>query len=332
MQWMNAGNTLRLGQNDDGRRLDRILRIALGELPLSAIHRAIRKGTIRVNGARQSPDYRCRAGDIIEYSLLEYHASPVKTKTLQVESLQVSVQSFDSSIILLEAEDLLFINKPAGILVHDGADSLEAWVRGYLSGKLEASQAFSPGPLHRLDRNTSGMIVFSRSISGARVFSEALRNGSVRKVYLALLEGGIKARLNWNDIMTRDPLLRKSFVGSPNAAPSDAKEAIMEVSPILSNADFTLAAVKLKTGRTHQIRAQASAHSHPLAGDLKYGGAPAPMPYYLHAWELSFASRLFPDVPPDLFAPLPRHFLKKLQSVFSIAENDVYSILRLFRF
>ena len=328
---MKAGNTLRLGLNDDGRRLDRILRIALAELPLSTIHKAIRKGNIRVNGTRQSPEYRCRAGDVIEYSLPKYLASPIKPSAQPLDSLQVWVHSLDSSIILLETENLLFINKPAGTLVHDGEDSLEAWVRGYLAGKLEASQAFSPGPLHRLDRNTSGMIAFSRSISGARVFSEALRNGSVRKVYLALLEGRIKARLTWNDLMTRDPSLHKSFIGGLNAAPGDAKKALTEVTPILSTADFTLAAMNLETGRTHQIRAQASAHGHPLSGDLKYGGAPAPMPYYLHAWKLSFETQPFSDVPLDLIAPLPRCFLEKLQSTFSITENDVYSTLRQFR-
>ena len=332
MKGMNAGITLRLGQNDDGRRLDKILRIALGELPLSAIHKAIRKGTIKVNGARQTPDYRCRAGDIIEYRHLKGLTSPQKRERESIEHSQRLNQPFDSSILLLETEDLLFINKPAGILVHDGADSLEAWVRGYLSGKLEESQAFSPGPLHRLDRNTSGMIVFSRSIFGARVFSEALRTGSVRKVYVALLKGEMRERLTWSDMMTRDAALHKSYISNPNAAQVDAKKALAVAQPILSNADLTLAAIKLETGRTHQIRAQASAHGYPLAGDLKYGGGAAPEPYYLHAWELSFASQLFPDVPLDLVAPLPLCFLEKVKSTFSIAESDVYSMLRQFRF
>ena len=332
MKGMNAATTLRLGQNDDGRRLDRILRIALDGLPLSAIHKAIRKGAIKVNGVRQTPDYRCRAGDIIEYRHLKALVSPQKRGPESAEHLRRPNQPFDPSTILLETEDLLFINKPSGVLVHDGAHSLEAWVRGYLSGKLEESQAFSPGPLHRLDRNTSGMIVFSRSIFGARVFSEALRTGSVRKVYLARLKGEMKERLAWSDMMTRDAALHKSSISNPNATQVDAKKALAVAKPILANSAYTLAAIKLETGRTHQIRAQASAHGYPLAGDLKYGGGSVPMPYYLHAWELSFAFQLFPDVPLDLVAPLPHSFLEMLESAFSIAESDVYSTLRQFRF
>ena len=332
MKGMNTPTTLRLGQNDDGRRLDKILRIALGELPLSAIHKAIRKGMIKVNGVRQTPDYRCKAGDIIEYHHLEGVTLPLKNRPKSAESSQLASQPSDSAMLLLETKDLLFINKPAGILVHDGEDSLEAWVRGYLSGKLEESQAFSPGPLHRLDRNTSGIIVFSRSIFGARAFSEALKAGSVRKVYVALLKGEMKERLVWSDMLTRDASIHKSYVSNPNAAPTDAKQAHAIAQPILSKAGFTLAAIRLETGRTHQIRAQASAHGYPLAGDIKYGGGSAPEPYYLHAWELSFASPLFPDVPLDLVAPLPRCFLEKAESVFSIAKSDVYSSLRQFRF
>ena len=279
---METDNLLRLGQNDDGRRLDRILRIALHELPLSAIHKALRKGNIRVNGARQPPEYRCRVGDIIEYSIAR-GLKPVSPLSQDQGSAHTQL-TLDPSLILKETEDLLFINKPAGLLVHDGERSLEAMVKRYLSSALDASLSFSPGPLHRLDRNTSGIVAFSRSIKGARVFSEALRQGNVRKLYLALLEGQLESPMSWNDMISRDPTMRKSFIGPAIdrlSSLGEAKEAAIEMNPIVSNGKLTLAAVKLKTGRTHQIRAQASTHGYPLAGDLKYGGKPAAKPYYL---------------------------------------------------
>jgi 23S rRNA pseudouridine955/2504/2580 synthase len=234
---------------------------------------------------------------------------------------------------LLETPDLLFLDKPAGLLVHDGDNSLEAMVRRYLSGKLDASQSFVPGPLHRLDRNTSGVIAFSRSISGARVFSEALRQGLASKTYIALLEGQAGEPELWNDLVVRDGTTRKSRVEGreklrePTAG---AKEAIAEMIPLLANDHASLAVIRLLTGRTHQIRTQAAAHGHPLLGDAKYGSPSKELSYYLHAWKLSFRTRLFNELPPEIIAPLPRNFIEKTQSIFSIDEKGVYSKLRHF--
>ena len=331
---MNSGDMLRLGCDDDGRRLDRILRKILQDFPLSAIHRALRKGDIRVNGHRQSPDYRCHEGDSIEYRHLVRHPSPSAAPSPKTDSIPDQLSSTPLSI-LLETADLLILNKPIGQLVHDGADSLDALVKIYLHGKLEASLAFTPGPLHRLDRNTSGIIAFSRSMAGARLFSEALRRGSVRKTYVALLEGKLDAATEWRDMIFRDPSQHKSFIDAvspPHLSPTEGKEAITELFPLASGADCTLAAMKLQTGRTHQIRAQSAFHGHPLLGDLKYGGTRSARPYYLHAWALDFENQILPGLPLEINAPLPNYFLEKIRSSFSMSGNEVYSVLRQFRF
>lgn len=328
---MKTGNTLLLGQNDDGRRLDRILRKAFGDIPLSAIHMALRKGKIRVNGIIRPPEYLCKAGEIVEYFLRLAPEPPSPPSRDGFGS--PAAPSLELSLILLETPDLLFLDKPAGLLVHDGDNSLEAMVRRYLSGKLDASQSFAPGPLHRLDRNTSGVIAFSRSISGARVFSEALRQGLASKTYIALLEGQAGEPELWNDLVVRDGTTRKSRVEGReelHEPTSGAKEAIAEMVPLLANDHATLALIRLLTGRTHQIRSQAAAHGHPLLGDRKYGSPSKELRYYLHAWKLSFRTRLFDELPPEIIAPLPRYFIEKAQSIFSIDEKGVYSKLRHF--
>mgnify|MGYP001250082947 CR=1 FL=1 len=346
---MKTGARLVLGKDDEGRRLDRVLRIALGGMPLSAIHRALRKGDIRVGGARRDPESRCAAGDIVEISgvLLSPGANlpGEPSEKPQAESPPADQNSSRHSPtpssafpILLETPDLVFVDKPIGILVHDGDDSLEALVRQYLAPTLAPSLSFAPGPLHRLDRNTSGVVAFSKSIDGARAFSEALRERRITKTYLALLEGRIEGNVAWDDLIVRDGVSRRSLVSAasdvvspprganPSTDPraAGAKEALTEVTPLAFSDGFTLAEIALGTGRTHQIRAQAAAHGHPLAGDRKYGGQPCEQPYYLHAWRLSTSGIRIAELPPAVEAPIPYYFIEKLRERFPEGEFEVY--------
>lgn len=346
---MKTGARLVLGKDDEGRRLDRVLRIALGEMPLSAIHRALRKGDIRVGGARRDPESRCAAGEVVEISgvLLspgvdlagEPSEKPQdESRPADPNASRRSTTPSPSFPLLLETPDLVFIDKPIGVLVHDGSDSLEALVRQYVAPTLSPSLSFAPGPLHRLDRNTSGVIAFSKSIDGARAFSEALRERRVTKTYVALLEGRIEESAAWEDFIARDGGSRRSLVSSaPDDVPSSpgagssaslraagAKEALTKVTPLAFSDGLTLAEIALGTGRTHQIRAQAAAHGHPLAGDRKYGGRPCEQPYYLHAWRLSTSGIRIAGLPPSVEAPIPYYFIEKVRNLFPKAEFEVY--------
>ena len=193
-------------------------------------------------------------------------------------------------------------------------------MRTSLAGRITDSLAFTPGPLHRLDRNTSGLIMFSRSLRGAQQFTEKLRQRRLVKLYLAVLQGRISERLRWED-----PLLRREGVtvrdtreGSPGRT---------EVLPLVTEAGHTLAVIRIHTGKTHQIRAQAAHHGHPLTGDVKYGGQPRPGGFRLHAWRL-----LDPATPP-LFPPLtadpPEGFFVPLSKVLNPRDLDTLLIKRL---
>ena len=263
------------GRDDVGRRLDRVVRRLLPSAPLSRIFQAIRTGEIQVGGRVAAGAYRVREGDVIR----------VRAELAEESAVQAIRPPTDAppdwllSAILLENEHLLVLNKPRGLLVH-GEGSVEQAVRAYLAPRLPASLSFVPGPLHRLDRNTSGLLAFGKSLSGARLFSELLRQGAIGKLYLGLLEGALAERAEWEDTLirtSRDASTRQS-AGGANARTTAV--------PLLRGGRLTLAAIQIATGFTHQIRAQAQIHGYPLAGDRKYGGSPRPGGYLLHAWIL----------------------------------------------
>jgi 23S rRNA pseudouridine955/2504/2580 synthase len=309
--------TLTAAADDDGRRLDRILRKALPDIPLSAIHGLLRKRRVLVDGVPGNAAERVRAGSVIQV--------PVTGGQKRTPRGGASSAAPD---ILWEGAGLLVLNKPAGLVVHGPAfispasgagRSLEAQVQGYLAPKLPPSLSFKPGPLHRLDKPTSGIIVFSTSLEGARNFSAAIRERRVRKTYLALLEGILDRDETWEDALIRNRNLGKSFtVPAGHAGPGLSRTARTRVYPLAHTttgpAKATLVRLELDTGRTHQIRAHAAARGLPLAGDRKYGGGRGG--FLLHAWTLELPEQILPEVPRRLEAPLPENFRRRIQELF----------------
>ncbi len=301
------------------------------ELPLSAIYRALRRKRITVNGARAVPERHLEEGDCIavDDSLLgfpgEGGATRAEPPEMRAQSRgETAATERDASerlapLILASSADLLVLNKPRGMPAH-GEGGLDRLVRAALASRSAASLSFFPGPLHRLDRNTSGLIVFPRSARGARSFTEVLRSGGLRKRYLALLEGlwplGAGGASIWEDRLVRDKRRRLSL-----PAP-DGRLARATACPLLSRSGHTLALIDLETGLTHQIRAQAAARGLPLAGDTKYGAHPWRGGYILHAWILAFAHPLFPDLPKRFEAPLPASARERLAALFGATRLD----------
>jgi 23S rRNA pseudouridine955/2504/2580 synthase len=295
--------------DDDGRRLDRILRKALPDLPLSRLHHLLRKGRVLVDGVPGKAADRVRRGAVIQ--------APLGEGRLMGPSATGAHKGRVAP--LWEGGGLLVLNKPGGVAVH-GPDSLESRVQAYLAGTLPPSLSFKPGPLHRLDTPTSGIVVFSTSLAGARSFSALLRSRRIRKTYLALLDGPLEGDETWVDALVRDRERGKSFTAE--AGDDDAREARTRVYPLArTGADrgVTLARLEIDTGRTHQIRAQAAAHGHPLAGDRKYGGSEQRGGFLLHAWMLELPEQpeqTLPGIPRRLAAPLPDNFRKRIRELF----------------
>ena len=170
-----------IGKDDIDRRIDRVVRKFLKTTPLTIIYKNIRSGFIRVNNKKIKNDYRMLEHDVLFIEDNFFNKSQQSEHKFSVTSI-----NFET---VFQNDDILIINKPVGINVQAATKddiSLDKIIKDDFirSGKAEKSLSFLPGPLHRLDKNTSGLLAFSQSLIGARIFSEAFVNHSIKKTYL----------------------------------------------------------------------------------------------------------------------------------------------------
>jgi 23S rRNA pseudouridine955/2504/2580 synthase len=318
---MNFITAATVQKDDEGKRADRIFRIVLGKMPLSRIYKEIRSGFLRINGKRTKEDSKVSAGDTVDVAqiLMEF-VQPAEPKK---SAHTINRESFKKRIVF-EDHGILVINKKKGELVHSDGSSkrftpLDQLVREYLEGETPGSISFSPGPLHRLDRNTSGIIAFGKSAEGAREFSSALQNRETRKCYIALLDGKLTEQEHWEDFLTRDEKTNTTHVAK------NGDMAITIATPFLISAGMTLAQVEIKTGRTHQIRCQASCHHHPLTGDAKYHGSHNEAGYYLHSCCIIAGERTITGAPSEEFTAAVAALMKCPEEEVKSAINQIIS-------
>ncbi len=290
--------------------MDRILRRYLPKVPLSGIYRLIRKGLVRLDGARVSPDTAAPLGSELWIARID-HGAPAGTAgaaTPGTSSVQdAKIPDMPASVpgnacsVLLETPDLLFILKGAGIPVH-GKGSLDSLIPQ--SKAARESLSFRSGPLHRLDRGTSGLIVFSKTLKGARWFTSLVAKREAVKQYYGIMIGSLEGNREWYD------------------EGADGKGMITFVTPLATRGGSrprTLALFRILTGRKHQIRYQCARHGFPLEGDQRYNpsGEPVQGGYFLHAWRIAFPGGERPEgVPQEVTAPLPVRFVLRLEELF----------------
>jgi 23S rRNA pseudouridine955/2504/2580 synthase len=252
---------LEVTEDQAGQRLDNFVHKLLGDLPRSRIYRVIRKGEVRVNGHRAGPDTRLQAHDKIRIP-------PVKVRPAS----EIGVPSSNlldviSKAIVYQDDNILVLDKPAGLAVHGGS--------GINFGAIEGLRALRPGEslelVHRLDRDTSGVLLVARNTTTLRTLHALLREkGDFEKRYLALIKGKWDLGRKRIDI----PLRTDLRVGGERTVRADAsgKPSVSEFRPIqFFGKRATLMEVTIFTGRTHQIRVHALHAGHPVAGDPKYG-------------------------------------------------------------
>lgn len=280
-----------VSSNDDGRRLDKVLRALWPSLPLGAMMKAFRKKQVRVNGARADFDQRLLQGQ------------EVVVPWEPMSQVSVSDGSVFGPLKTLYRDDSVWvIDKPAGLLsqpdVKDG-DSVVSRARS-------AEGCFQPQAVHRLDRNTSGVMVLALTGKALRELSDLWREGGVTKTYLALVEGEITSpgRIDL-------PLLKNEETNKV-VVDEKGKEALTLYTPLIRGRGCTLCEVTIVTGRSHQIRVHMAHIGHPVIGDVKYGDADPlragrPM---LHARSLSFPWPKGGDNVVTVVAPVPGDMLK----------------------
>jgi 23S rRNA pseudouridine955/2504/2580 synthase len=292
---------LEVGERGEGQRLDNFLARFLKDVPKTHIFRVIRKGEVRVNGKRAKPDQRLLASDIVRVPPVRVGAAapPRRAPPAMVQGL--------IGAIIYEDPRLLVIDKPAGIAVHGGS--------GVSFGVIEGLRAARPDEtlelVHRIDRDTSGLLMIARKPAALRTLHALMRDGKVEKRYLALVKGKWELGRKRIDV----PLRTDIRVGGERTvkAHESGKEAVSVFKPVqFFGKQASLVEVSLETGRTHQIRVHAAHAGYPLAGDEKYGEeefnekmkASGLTRMFLHAHQLSFT---WPDtgVEFNASAPLP---------------------------
>lgn len=243
-----------------GQRLDNFLLTRLKNVPKSHIYRIVRKGEVRVNKKRIDPNYRLQAGDIVRVPPLKLDVVKAPLKPSQ------SLSELLLSRVLYEDKGLIIINKPSGIPVHGGSK--------VNLGLVEALRNIYPKLphlelVHRLDADTSGCLILAKKRSVLRELHEMMREGAVKKIYLALTFG------HWQpqDYRVEAPLMKNHLSSGERIVKVDTegKESLTVFEPIEKYENATLVEATLHTGRTHQIRVHAQYKKHPIAGDEKYG-------------------------------------------------------------
>ncbi|WKC58348.1 RNA pseudouridine synthase [Borrelia sp. P9F1] len=312
MRALNVGkyNIINVLKNDDGKRLDSVL-IKFLKFSKSRVMKHIRNGDILLNKLKVPFSHRVFQGDeIYLYKPLIQELS-TNLRSGRVEEDMVTREVRER--IVYEDEDLLVINKKRGILVH-GGNSLDALVNFYLLNENLKSLSFKPSAVHRIDRNTSGIIIFAKNLDSARILSRAFSCGGVIKKYIALLEGEIKTATVYRNFLYRDKVARKTLVFEK----SDKINAVTHVKPILISKFFTLAEISIETGFTHQIRAQCAFNGHALVDDKKYHSKYRKANYFLHSFLVEFREPLF--LKNGFFVEPRSDFLQRVSDIFGVYE------------
>lgn len=242
-----------------GQRIDNFLRNRLKNVPKSMIYRVLRKGEVRVNKKRIKPEYKLQAGDVIRVPPIKIpetaQAEAPSTKLNRVAELE--------KCVIYEDDHMLVLNKPSGTAVHGGS--------GLHFGAIEAMRALRPDArflelVHRIDRDTSGILLIAKKRSALRHLQAQFREKTVQKYYFALTMG------NWKPSMKKvtAPLLKNEVNSivrvNPDGKPSETRFKVLEPFD-----QATLVQASPITGRTHQIRVHAQYVGHPLAWDDRYG-------------------------------------------------------------
>jgi len=255
---MNDLNKLRatvveIGEESAAQRIDNFLLRRLRGVPKSHVYRVLRSGEVRVNSGRVGPDYRLRIGDRVRVPPVRVSASQKTAKPAEFP-------------VVYEDPALLVLDKPAGVAVHGGS--------GVSFGVIESLRAARPQTkvlelAHRLDRDTSGLLIVCQKRSALVELHRQLREGEVEKVYTAIVKGAPA-----QDAFDVSEPLHKYVTGSGERRVSvqeGGRSALTKVTVKKRGAQFSLLEVRLLTGRTHQIRVHLAHAGHPVLGDEKYG-------------------------------------------------------------
>ena len=289
----------------ENMRLDAYISSKKTNLSRTNIQRLIEEGNVLVNGQKKKISYKVQIGDNIEINIPEAKETSIKAENIPVE-------------VVYEDDQLLVVNKPKGMVVHpangnpDGTlvNAIMAMCKGSLSG---IGGEIRPGIVHRLDKDTSGLLIVAKNDLAHINMSNQIKDRQVKKIYIALVKGNI----NENEATINMPIGRSTKDRKKMAVRKDGKEAITHFKVLKRYKNYTLLEVKIDTGRTHQIRVHMAEIGHPVVGDMVYSkgknefGVEGQM---LHSKSLDFKHPIT-GKEMHLEARLPEYFEKVLEKL-----------------
>ena len=284
-----AAKTMLVDEESAGQRLDNFLLRHLKGVPKTHVYRIIRTGEVRINKGRVNADTRVQTGDVVRLP-------PVRVATVNVNAPVAPGREFP---VLMEDEQMMAIDKPAGVAVHGGS--------GVSFGVIEQLRQARPGArmlelVHRLDRDTSGVLLVAKKRSALTRLQDQFRDRETGKTYLALVKGQWPSNKKVIDLPLQRYLIpngvgegeRRVRIAAKDDANAQRAITLVRVSRLVG--DYSLLEVTIKTGRTHQIRVHLASQGYPIVGDDKYGdfelnkrlAAQGMKRMFLHAWRLQF--------------------------------------------
>lgn len=263
---------LKITKNESGQRMDKVVSKYLNQAPASFIYKMLRKKNIVLNGKKASGKEKLILDDVIQFFLADETIEKFSNVKIQ-KTKQVTLD------IVYEDENVVFINKPVGMLSQKANPSDES-VNEYLIQYLLASNAitgeelrsFRPAVCNRLDRNTSGLILAGKTMEGLQGLSMMLKDRTMKKYYRCLVKGNVNKDMYVAGWLVKDEKTNKVIVHNAKERMSEEEKRIETSYHVIWNTDeVSFLEVHLITGRAHQIRAHLASIGHPIIGDHKYG-------------------------------------------------------------
>jgi len=256
-----------ISDDEAGQRLDKLARRLLPEVPLSGVFKLIRTRRIRVNGKRAAVDYLLQPGDVVQFRVVQPGPEALRKPRPPPARLP-------EVPILYEDDAILAVDKPGGLAVHPGSGikgaTLVDWARQYLQVDPEQKD-FKPSPAHRLDRETSGVILIAKKRKAMVGLTEIFTAGTADKTYLTLVKGRMPRPVGTIDLPLAE---HQQTARSRQERGVNMQPAVTHYRVLATGAGVSLLECTIETGRTHQIRRHLAAIGHPVAGDARYGDFP----------------------------------------------------------
>ena len=288
-----------------GKRLDKYVTEQNTEITRTAVQRLIDEKNILVNGKEQKASYKVNENDVVEVEVPEPKKIEIKAEDIPIE-------------VIYEDSDIVVVNKPKGMVVHPGNGNLDGTLVNAIMAKCEGSLSgiggeIRPGIVHRLDKDTSGLLIVAKNDKAHVNLSEQIKEHKVKKTYIALVRGVVKE----NEATIDMPIGRSKTDRKKMAVCKDGKNAITHIKVLKRWEHYTLLQVNIETGRTHQIRVHLSYIGYPIIGDYTYSNGKnefGVVGQCLHAQKLEFKHPTTNKIM-ELEAPLPEYFQEIIQKL-----------------